>query len=51
MENLIDTTINMKQDDGIVKVISVSDSGDIINQYIIFSQVLDEQVKMLGRTK
>lgn len=32
-----------------VKVISSSGSDDIINQYIIFTQVLDEQVKIHGR--
>ena len=41
-----DIAINAK-----VKVISESNSDDIINQYIIFTKVLDEQVKVHGRTR
>ena len=41
-----DITVNAK-----VKVISFSGSDDIVNQYIVFTQVLDEQVKIYGREK
>lgn len=34
-----------------VKVIHDSKQGDIINQYIIFCRVFDEQVKLYGRTE
>ncbi len=34
-----------------VKVIFDSKQGDIINQYIIFCRVFDEQVKLYGRTE
>lgn len=37
--------------DARVKVITSSESGDIINQYIVFTQVLNEQVKIHGRTR
>ena len=34
-----------------VRVISAGESDDIIHQYIIFTQVLDEQVKIHGKTR
>lgn len=35
----------------IVKMIYDGNRGDIINQYITFTKVIDEQVKIYGRTK
>ena len=35
----------------IVRVINSEDKNDIIGQYIIFTHVLDEQIKIHGRTK
>jgi len=37
--------------DAMVKVITSGESGDIITQYIVFTQVLNEQVKIHGRTR
>ena len=34
-----------------VKVIYNGEDGDIINQYVIFTKVFNEQVKQLGRTR
>ena len=33
------------------KIIYDSKQGDIINQYIVFCRVFDEQIKLHGRTK
>lgn len=41
-----DVSVNAK-----VKVISAGKSDDIIHQYIVFTQVLDEQVKIHGKTR
>ncbi|MBR0149635.1 MAG: hypothetical protein IJM23_10680 [Lachnospiraceae bacterium] len=37
--------------DAKVKVLTSGESGDIITQYIVFTQVLNEQVKIHGRTR
>ena len=41
-----DTFLDVK-----VKVIYNGEDGDIINQYVIFTKVFNEQVKQLGRTR